>query len=92
MKINQEMTIREWVEQDLDRCAWEILAFAFEIIRSGTYQKNGCPILNQTTFEILREYGHTPPAWLSEIDEILNKHQKEGYERPVQLIAPWEGC
>lgn len=91
-KINPEMTIKEWVESDIDRAAWEIIAFALEMVKSGVYQKNGVPILHQTTMDFLNEYGHTPPEWIIEIHSILESHQKEVYEWPTSMVPPWKGC
>ena len=88
-KLNPEMTIKEWVDRDIDRAAWEIIAFALVMVKSGFYQKNGVPILHQTTRDFLNEYGHTPPEWIIEIHSVLESHQKEDYEWPVLPKSPY---
>lgn len=51
MKNKEEMTIKEWITNDADLAASEVLAAALYEIYAGSYRVNGCPRLSQASFD-----------------------------------------
>ncbi len=84
MEIDPNMTIKEWIEQDLNRCAWLILDNALKSITDKTYYDGGCPTLQGATREFMGSCEPEHPQWVAEIRALLEDHKPEGYEPPVQ--------
>jgi len=83
MELDPNMTIREWVERDLDEAAWFILSSAVHSIESKVYTHGGgYRVLKGTTDEFMQNHEAQHPAWISEVRAVLEAHKQDGYEWP----------
>ena len=82
MEIDPNMTIKEWIEQDLNRCAWLILDNALKSITDKTYYDGGRATLQGATREFMGSCEPEHPQWVAEIRALLEDHKPDGYESP----------
>ena len=88
MKLDPDMTIKEWVEADIDRGAWDVLEFALHNIENGTYHRNGVPCLHQATLDFTRDHNLPHPQWVQDIRAILERQKKDDYEWSDNSTGP----
>ena len=79
-ELDPDMSIREWVEDDVHRGAWHVLEFALSSIENKLYHRNGCPVLHELSRTLVDEHAIPPPEWVGEIRVILEKHKKDEYD------------
>jgi hypothetical protein len=79
-ELDPNMSIKEWVENDIQEGAWSIVEFALSSIEHGTYHRNGVFVLHEMSRVIMAEHELSPPEWVKEIRAILEKHKKDEYE------------
>lgn len=79
-ELDPNMSILEWVEEDIDRGAWAVLETALHSIESGFYARNGMKCLHDLSYQILQNHNVPPPEWVQEIRSILEKYKKDDYE------------
>jgi len=82
MEIDPNMTIKEWLEMDLDRCAWLILDSALKNIENKTYYDGGSPTLQQASRDFMESCDPEHPQWVAEVRALVEEHRPEGYESP----------
>lgn len=79
-ELDPNMSILDYVEDDVHHAAWSILEFALASIERGVYQRNGMLCLTEISKQILQNNDVPPPEWVREIRAILEKNKKDEYE------------
>ena len=94
MELDPDMSIKEWVENDVHRGAWHVLEFALSSIENSLYHRNGAPCLHELSKQLVMEHEIPPPEWVKEIRVILEKHKKDEYKwtkppgTPLRMTGP----
>ncbi len=94
MELDPDMSIKEWVENDVHRGAWHVLEFALSSIENSLYHRNGAPCLHELSKQLVVEHEIPPPEWVKEIRVILEKHKKDEYTwtkppgTPLRMTGP----